>query len=124
MSGRQGDRAPRDDGLLSSKHDSNVSFSVAAESFGGVRAPCEVLVWFKRYSAHEMFNEEPGRMLAALLCHTRPLAEKAGDVAPRSAGSRAYAFSRAPMRGRRRRHSTVHHSHFSVDLVSTSSKAT
>jgi len=67
--------------LLNGRHDYNVSASVAAEWFGKVQAPYKALVWFE-HSAHEMFNEEPGRTLAALLQHARPIAERAGDVAP------------------------------------------
>lgn len=67
--------------VLNGRHDYNVSASAAAEWFAKVQAPRKALVWFEN-SAHEMFNEEPGRMLAALLQHARPIAEKAGDVAP------------------------------------------
>jgi pimeloyl-ACP methyl ester carboxylesterase len=66
--------------LFNGRHDHNVSASLAAEWFRRVRAPHKTLVWFE-HSAHEMFNEEPGRMLAALL-QARVIAEKAGDVAP------------------------------------------
>jgi hypothetical protein len=48
-----------------------VSFSIVAEWFDGVKAPYKALVWLKHDTAHEVFNEEPGGMLA----------EKAGDVA-------------------------------------------
>lgn len=65
--------------LFNGRHDYNVSASLAAEWFQRVRAPQKTLVWFE-HSAHEMFNEEPGRMLAALL-QARVIAEKAGDVA-------------------------------------------
>lgn len=67
--------------VLNGRHDYNVSASLAAEWFERVEAPYKALVWFEN-SAHEMFNEEPGRMLAALLRHARPIAEKAGDAAP------------------------------------------
>ncbi|WEF34125.1 alpha/beta fold hydrolase [Pseudoduganella chitinolytica] len=66
--------------LFNGRHDRNVSASVAAEWFQQVQAPHKALVWFE-HSAHEMFNEEPGKMLAALL-QARAIAEKAGDVAP------------------------------------------
>jgi pimeloyl-ACP methyl ester carboxylesterase len=67
--------------LFNGRHDYNVSASAAAEWFEKVEAPHKALVWFE-HSAHESFNEEPGKMLAALLRHVRPIAEKAGDVAP------------------------------------------
>jgi len=67
--------------LLNGRHDYNVSSSVAAEWFQHVRAPYKKLVWFEN-SAHEMFNEEPGKMLVALVKYARPIAERAGDAAP------------------------------------------
>lgn len=67
--------------LFNGRHDYNVWSSVAAEWFETVKAPSKKLVWFE-HSAHEMFNEEPGKVLDALLRHVRPVAEKAGDVAP------------------------------------------
>ena len=67
--------------LLNGRHDYNVSSSAAAEWFERVEAPSKALVWFEN-SAHEMFNEEPGKMLLALVRHARPIAEKAGDAAP------------------------------------------
>lgn len=67
--------------LFNGRHDRNVSSSVAAEWFDRVEAPYKKLVWFE-HSAHEAFNEEPGKMLDALLRHVRPIAERAGDAAP------------------------------------------
>lgn len=67
--------------LFNGRHDYNVSASAAAEWFQKVRAPSKALVWFEN-SAHEMFNEEPGKMLLALVRYARPIAERAGDVAP------------------------------------------
>jgi len=67
--------------LFNGRHDYNVSATAAAEWFDKVRAPSKTLVWFEN-SAHEMFNEEPGKMLVSLVQHARPIAEKAGDVAP------------------------------------------
>lgn len=66
--------------LFNGRHDYNLSASVAAEWFGRVQAPSKTLVWFER-SAHMMMNEEPGKMLVALVEHARPIAERAGDVA-------------------------------------------
>ena len=65
--------------LLNGRHDQLISSSLSAEWFERVRAPSKILVWFER-SAHEPLNEEPGRMLMALVTHARPIAERAGDV--------------------------------------------
>lgn len=67
--------------LFNGRDDYNVSSSVAAEWFERVNAPAKTLVWFER-SAHQMMNEEPGKMLVSLVKHARPIAERAGDVAP------------------------------------------
>jgi len=67
--------------IFNGRDDYNVSSSVAAEWFARVDAPAKSLVWFE-HSAHEMFNEEPGKMLVSLVQHLRPIAERAGDVAP------------------------------------------
>lgn len=67
--------------VFNGRHDYNVSASAAAEWFETVRAPSKKLVWFEN-SAHEMFNEEPGKMLVSLVRYARPIAEKAGDAAP------------------------------------------
>lgn len=58
------------------RHDLNVSSTVAAEWFDRVKAPAKQLVWFKR-SAHETFNEEPGRFLVSLVNIVRPMADRA-----------------------------------------------
>jgi len=39
------------------------------------------LVWFE-HSAHTPITEEPGKFLLSLVRCARPIAEKAGDVAP------------------------------------------
>jgi len=67
--------------IMNGRHDYNVSSSATAEWFAKVTAPSKTLVWFE-HSAHEMFNEEPGKYLLSLVRHARPIAEKAGDVAP------------------------------------------
>ncbi|SHM96725.1 Pimeloyl-ACP methyl ester carboxylesterase [Duganella sacchari] len=67
--------------IFNGRHDYNVSSSVTAEWFETIQAPSKKLVWFE-HSAHEMFNEEPGKMLVSLVNLARPFAEKAGDVAP------------------------------------------
>ena len=67
--------------IFNGRHDYNVSASAAAEWFAKVKAPAKRLVWFED-SAHEIFNEEPGKTLVSLVKYARPFAEKAGDVAP------------------------------------------
>ena len=61
--------------LFLGRHDFNVSSTVAAEWFEGVQAPAKQLVWFE-HSAHEAFNEEPGRFLVSLVNVVRPLANR------------------------------------------------
>lgn len=67
--------------LLLGRHDINVSSEVAAEWFATVRAPSKELVWFER-SGHHVTSEEPGKLLATLITYARPIAARAGDVAP------------------------------------------
>ncbi len=67
--------------LLLGRHDINVSSEVAAEWFATVRAPEKKLVWFER-SGHHVTSEEPGKLLMSLVQYARPIAAKAGDVAP------------------------------------------
>lgn len=67
--------------LFLGRHDHNVSSEVAAEWFASVQAPQKQVVWFEQ-SAHEVMNEEPGKTLITLVEQVRPIAEKAGDVAP------------------------------------------
>jgi pimeloyl-ACP methyl ester carboxylesterase len=67
--------------IFNGRHDYNVSSSSTAEWFAKVKAPAKQLVWFEN-SAHEIFNEEPGKTLVSLVKYARPFAEKAGDVAP------------------------------------------
>ncbi len=69
--------------LFLGRHDYNVSATVAAEWFAGVKAPSKQLVWFEQ-SAHELMAEEPGKVLLSLVRHARPIAERAGDAAPGS----------------------------------------
>ncbi|WP_199242856.1 alpha/beta hydrolase [Vitiosangium sp. GDMCC 1.1324] len=70
--------------LFLGRHDYNLSATVAAEWFASVKAPSKQLVWFEQ-SAHELMAEEPGKALLSLIRHARPIAERAGDVAPASA---------------------------------------
>lgn len=46
-----------------------------------MRAPSKQIVWFER-SGHHVTSEEPGKLLNALVSYARPIAAKAGDVAP------------------------------------------
>jgi len=63
------------------RHDKNVNADVSAEWFARVRAPEKHLVWFE-HSAHLLITEEPGKALISLVRYARPIAERAGDVAP------------------------------------------
>jgi proline iminopeptidase len=67
--------------LFLGRHDFNVSSTVAAEWFERVKAPAKQLVWFE-HSAHEVFNEEPGRFLVSLVNLVRPLANRKDQSAP------------------------------------------
>ncbi|HWM70865.1 MAG TPA: alpha/beta hydrolase [Steroidobacteraceae bacterium] len=65
--------------LFSGRHDYNVSSTVGAEWFERVQAPSKRLVWFES-SAHEIMDEEPGKLLLSLVEYARPIAQRAGDV--------------------------------------------
>jgi proline iminopeptidase len=67
--------------MFNGRDDYNVSQSAAAEWFERLNAPSKQLVWFER-SAHDIVNEEPGKVLLSLVQVVRPIAERAGDVAP------------------------------------------
>jgi pimeloyl-ACP methyl ester carboxylesterase len=67
--------------LLLGRHDINVSSEVAAEWYAGVAAPAKSLIWFER-SGHHMTSEEPGKLLITLVTKVRPIAARAGDIAP------------------------------------------
>ena len=62
--------------LFNGRDDYNVSATVAAEWFERLRAPSKTLVWFER-SAHDIVNEEPGKVLLSLVQYARPIAEHA-----------------------------------------------
>lgn len=68
--------------LFLGRHDFNVSSTVAAEWFARVQAPAKQLVWFE-HSAHEAFNEEPGRFLVSLVNVVRPMADRQDESKPR-----------------------------------------
>ena len=67
--------------LFAGRYDVNVNSDVAAEWFAKVKAPAKQFVWFEN-SAHLPMTEEPGRFLLSLVRYARPIAERAGDVAP------------------------------------------
>lgn len=72
--------------LLEGRHDRTVNSDVAYEWFRTVRAPSKRFVWFE-HSAHEVMTEEPGKVLISLVRYARPIATRAGDGAPASAGA-------------------------------------
>jgi proline iminopeptidase len=67
--------------LFEGRHDLNVNSEVAATWFDTVKAPEKQLVWFE-HSGHMPMTEEPGKFLLSLVRCARPIAEKAGDIAP------------------------------------------
>lgn len=67
--------------LLEGRHDRTVNSDVAHEWFDQVKAPSKRFVWFEN-SAHEVMSEEPGKVLVSLVSYARPIAARAGDVAP------------------------------------------
>jgi pimeloyl-ACP methyl ester carboxylesterase len=67
--------------LLEGRHDRTVNSDVAYDWFRRLKAPEKHFVWFER-SAHEPESEEPGKFLLSLVRYARPIAERAGDVAP------------------------------------------
>jgi pimeloyl-ACP methyl ester carboxylesterase len=60
------------------RHDYTAPSSIAAAWMAQLTAPRKSIVWFE-HSAHLPMIEEPGRTLAALLQHARPLAQE-GEV--------------------------------------------
>ena len=67
--------------IFAGRHDYNVNSAVAAEWFAKVEAPSKQFVWFEN-SAHLPMTEESGKFLLSLVRYARPIAERAGDVAP------------------------------------------
>lgn len=67
--------------LFEGRHDRNVNSEVAAAWFELLQAPDKHLVWFE-HSGHIPMTEERGKFLLSLVRYARPIAEKAGDVAP------------------------------------------
>ena len=67
--------------IFAGRHDRTVNSTVAKDWFDRVRAPSKQFVWFEN-SAHEIMIEEPGKLLLTLVEKVRPIAARAGDVAP------------------------------------------
>jgi pimeloyl-ACP methyl ester carboxylesterase len=67
--------------LFEGRHDRTVNSDVAAAWLHSVKAPQKQLVWFE-HSGHMPMTEERGKFLLSLVRYARPIAEKAGDVAP------------------------------------------
>lgn len=67
--------------LFEGRFDRTVNSDVAYEWFKTIKAPEKRFVWFE-HSAHEPETEEPGKFLISLVQYARPIAERAGDVAP------------------------------------------
>ncbi|UNK56282.1 alpha/beta hydrolase [Pseudoxanthomonas daejeonensis] len=66
--------------VLAGRHDRSVNPYVAQEWFDTVDAPYKHFEWFEN-SAHEIFAEEPGKLLLTLVQRARPLAQQqAGRV--------------------------------------------
>jgi proline iminopeptidase len=67
--------------LFEGRHDWNVNSEVAAAWLDTVEAPEKRLLWFE-HAAHMPMTEEPGKFFFSLVRFARPIAEKAGDIAP------------------------------------------
>lgn len=69
--------------LFLGRHDYTAPSSIAETWLNQVYAPKKQIIWFEN-SAHLPMLEEPGRMLAALLLHVRPLAadEQSAGTSP------------------------------------------
>jgi len=67
--------------LFEGRQDRTVNSDVASAWFDTVETPLKKLVWFE-HSGHMPMTEEPGKFLLSLVLDARPIAEKAGDVAP------------------------------------------
>ena len=67
--------------VLAGRYDTNVDSNAVADWFAKVRAPQKHFVWFE-HSAHMPMTEEPGKFLVSLVNYARPIAARAGDVAP------------------------------------------
>jgi proline iminopeptidase len=67
--------------LFEGRFDHTVNSDVAYEWFRTIHAPAKTFIWFEQ-SAHEPETEEPGKFQLSLVQYARPIAVRAGDVAP------------------------------------------
>jgi proline iminopeptidase len=67
--------------VFAGRRDYQTPSEIAAAWHASLKAPKKGLVWFE-HSAHMMHIEQPGKVLMHLVQDVRPIAEKAGDVAP------------------------------------------
>jgi proline iminopeptidase len=67
--------------VFAGRHDVDVNATLARAWFDKVQAPSKQFVWFE-HSSHLPMTEEPGKFLISLVRYARPIAERAGDVAP------------------------------------------
>jgi pimeloyl-ACP methyl ester carboxylesterase len=70
--------------IVAGRRDFETPSALAADWFSSVQAPYKRLFWFE-HSAHMMQLEQPGKLLMHLVNDVRPIAAKAGDVAPADA---------------------------------------
>lgn len=67
--------------IFAGRYDYTTPTAPVAAWYAKLQAPSKRWVWFEQ-SAHMMYLEEPGRALVHLVQDARPIAAKAGDVAP------------------------------------------
>ncbi len=67
--------------LFNGRHDYATPSSISAAWLETVSAPQKQVFWFE-HSAHMMQFEQPGKVFMHLVRDIRPIAERAGDVAP------------------------------------------
>jgi proline iminopeptidase len=67
--------------IFAGRHDVDVNAALTREWFEKVQAPSKQFVRFE-HSSHLPMTEEPGKFLVSLVRYARPIAERAGDVAP------------------------------------------
>jgi len=74
--------------LFAGRRDYQTPSEIAVAWHAKLKAPKKGLYWFE-HSAHMMQLEQPGKVLMHLVRDIRPIAEKAGDVAPPDAAGTA-----------------------------------
>lgn len=67
--------------ILAGRHDYTTPAEPVQRWYARLKAPAKRWVWFEN-SAHMIYFEEPGRVLVHLVEDARPIAARAGDVAP------------------------------------------